>query len=307
MRASYTTSRDSTLTACLLCDIPFRSVKQPQQAVLLRRYTVDAAAKALNLLGAFTFAEPRMSLAALAARTGIPRPTAFRLLTTLEQAGFVSKINGEYQLGIRCFVLGNVVAATLDLRERARPHLEALRDATGETVHLAVLDAWQVVYLERLQSPRPIGFMRSRVGGIVPAYCTSLGKTLLAFRPEEAVTAWLATQTLRAMTPQTITSARRLMKELRTIRERGYGVDEQEHEIGVRCIAAPIGNHAREVVAAISVAGPAERLPRPLVGSEVAKRIVAAAHAISVELGALSASDPVGTHRAARPAHGGRR
>jgi DNA-binding IclR family transcriptional regulator len=279
-------------------------VKRQPKPVSLRRYRVDAAAKALDLLSAFSFGEPRLSLAALASRTGIPRPTAFRLLTTLEQAGFLSKVSGEYQLGIKCFVLGNVVAATLDLREKARPHLETLRDATGETVHLAVLDSWHVLYLERLQSPRPIGFMRSRVGGIVPAYCTGLGKTLLAFKPEEAVAAWLSTQSLVAMTPQTITSPRRLLKELRAIRERGYGLDEQEHEIGVRCIAAPIDNHAREVVAAISVAGPADRMPHPLVGSELANRIVATAQAIAAELGARGTSE---SYRAARRAQGGRR
>jgi DNA-binding IclR family transcriptional regulator len=282
-------------------------VKRHQKRLSLRRYTVDAAAKALDLLSAFSFGEPRLSLAELATRTGIPRPTAFRLLTTLEQAGFVSKVSGEYQLGIKCFVLGNVVAGTLDVRETARPHLEALRDLTGETVHLAVLDGWQVLYLERLQSPHPIGFMRSRVGAIVPAYCTGLGKTLLAFKAEDAVVDWLSTQSLKTMTPQTITQPRRLVKELRAIRERGYGLDEQEHEIGVRCIAAPIWNHAREVVGAISIAGPADRMPRPLLGSDMAGAIVAAARAISAELGDLSTSGPLESYRAVGRAHGGRR
>jgi DNA-binding IclR family transcriptional regulator len=282
-------------------------VKRPAKPVSLKRYTVDAAAKALDLLTAFSIAEPRLSLAALATRTGIPRPTAFRLLTTLEQAGFVSKDSGEYRLGIKCFVLGNIVGATLDLGERARPHLDALRNATGETVHLAVLDGWQVVYLERLQSPHPIGFMRSRVGAIVPAYCTSLGKTLLAFKPSQIIADWLSSEPLKTMTRQTITQPQRLLKELRGIRERGYALDEQEHEVGVRCIAAPIWNHAQEVVAAISVAGPADRMPRPLVGSDMSRAIVATAAAISTELGALSTSGPLESDRAARPAHGGRR
>jgi len=271
------------------------------------RYTVDAAAKALDLLMEFSFREPRLSLADLATRTGIPRPTAFRLLTTLEQAGFVAKVGGEYQLGIKCFILGNVVAASLDLREKALRHLQDLRDATGETVHLAVLEAWQVLYLERLQSPQPIGFMRSRIGGVVPAYCTSLGKTLLAFRPAAEVERWLRTQTLKAMTPDTITSPRKLLKDLRTIRERGYATDEQEHELGVRCIAAPVSNHSGDVVAAISVAGPADRMPRPLAGGALAAALAAAARAISVELGAFSNSGSMESYRAVRPAHGGRR
>lgn len=250
------------------------------------RYTVDAAAKALELLTMFSFNERQLSLAELAARSGIPRATAFRLLSTLEGAGFVVKENGDYRLGIKCFVLGNVAAANLDLRQVAQPHLTALRDLTGETTHIAVLDHWQVVYLERVPSLKPVGFMRSRAGAILPAYCTGLGKVLLAYRPEKDVAAWAAMQTFKAWTPHTITSRKRLLDELRTTRARGYGVDEQEHELGVRCIAAPVRNHQGEVVAAISVAGPTERMPRVLVGSDTAKAVVAAAQEISIHLGA---------------------
>jgi DNA-binding IclR family transcriptional regulator len=267
------------------------------------RYTVDAAAKALELLSTFSFQERRLSLSELAARTGIPRATAFRLLSTLEAARFVTKVGGEYQLGLKCFMLGNVVAADLDLREIARPHLVALRDATRETTQLAILDNWQVVYLERMPSPHPVGVMRARTGAILPAYCTALGKTLLAYEPSQDVAAWAAKQTFTALTRHTITSARRLLKELRAVRERGYAVDEQERELGVRCIAAPVRNHEGRVVAAISVAGPTERLPRTLIGSSVAAAVVAAATATSLDLGAGSMTEFV----RALPAHGGRR
>src|SRR4030088_556690 len=127
-------------------------MKRPQTIPSAARYTVDAAAKALELLSVFSFREPRLSLADLAKRTGIPRATAFRLLSTLEQSGFLAKEHGAYQLGIKCFVLGNIVAGGLDLRETAHPHLVALRDATRETTQVAILDHWQVVYLERVLS-----------------------------------------------------------------------------------------------------------------------------------------------------------
>src|SRR5258706_16044124 len=203
------------------------------EVVSTARYTVDAAAKALELLSVFSFREPRLSLAELDARTGIPRATAFRLLSTLEQSGFLDKIHGAYQLGIKCFVLGNIVAGGLDLRETARPHLVALRESTRETTQIAILDHWQVVYLERMLSSLSVGYMRSRAGAILPAYCTGLGKTLLAFRPEAEVRAWAATQKFAALTPHTITSAKRLLKDLAGIRERGYGLDEEEREKGV--------------------------------------------------------------------------
>src|SRR5947207_5953726 len=200
-------------------------------------------------------------------------------------------------------MLSNIVASELDLREIARPHLVALRDRTRETTQIAILDHWQVVYLERVPSLQPVGFMHARTGGILPAYCTALGKTLLAFEPYHEVAAWAARQRFAALTPHTITSARRLLKELRVTRERGYGLDEQERELGVRCIAAPVHNHEGRVVAAISVAGPTERLPRTLAGSDVAAAVAAAAHATSLDLGAgLLAGEA-----AALPAHGGRR
>jgi IclR family transcriptional regulator, KDG regulon repressor len=282
-------------------------MKRRATVVPAARYTVDAAAKALELLSVFSFREPRLSLADLASRTGIPRATAFRLLSTLEQSGFLDKVHGAYQLGIKCFVLGNIVAGGLDLRETARPHLAALRESTRETTQIAILDHWQVVYLERMLSPLSVGYMRSRAGAILPAYCTGLGKALLAFRPEAEVAAWAATQKFAALTPRTITSAKRLIKELAVIRERGYGLDQEEREKGVTCIAAPIFNHTGDVVAAISVAGPTERMPRELVGSDVAMAVVAAARAISVDLGAVDAVAAVDELRAASPAHGGRR
>jgi IclR family transcriptional regulator, KDG regulon repressor len=269
------------------------------------RYTVDAAAKALDLLNVFSFTERKLSLNTLAARTGIPRATAFRLLSTLEQSGFVAKVGAEYHLGIKCLVLGNVVAADLDVREKAHPHLVALRDITRETAHIAVLHQWQVVYLERVPSPQPVGFMQSRAGAILPAHCTALGKTLLAYQPEHEVAAWAAAATFEALTPYTHTSAQPLLEELQFIRERGYALDEQEHEIGVRCIAAPILNHRGEVVAAISVAGPEYRMPETMAGSTMAEQVCASARAISHELGAYDDSGSVAGYSAVRTAHGG--
>jgi DNA-binding IclR family transcriptional regulator len=269
------------------------------------RYTVDAAAKALDLLNVFSFTDRKLSLNSLAARTGIPRATAFRLLSTLEQSGFVAKIGAEYHLGIKCLVLGNVVAADLDVREKAHPHLVALRDVTRETAHIAVLHQWQVVYLERVPSPQPVGFMQSRAGAILPAHCTALGKTLLAYQPEHEVAAWAATEKFEALTPYTHTSAQPLLEELHLIRQRGYALDEQEHEIGVRCIAAPIRNHRGEVVAAISVAGPEYRMPETMTGSPMAEQVCASARAISRELGAFEDSGSVAGYSAVRTAHGG--
>ena len=249
------------------------------------RYVVDAAAKALSLLDAFSQHEPSLSLSQLMERTGLPRATAFRLLATLEQCGYVVKEGPGYSLGFKLFVLGNVVADGLDLRRVAHPHLEALRDATGETVQLAVLEDWQVVHLDRVISNQSVAYMVSHVGAILPAYCTALGKALLAFQAEDMVDAWASTQELRRHTPTTITTAGGLLDELRRIRARGYSIDDEEREVGVRCVGAPVFERDGGAVAAISLGAPTARLPRTLEGSAIATQVLATALAISRELG----------------------
>ena len=271
------------------------------KSIEANRYSVTAVVKALQLLATFSVRERQLSLAELASRTGIPRATAFRLLSTLEEEGFLVKEDGEYRPGFKCFVLGSVAAASLDLRKEARAGLVALRNDTGETAQIAILDSWQVVYLDRIPSQQAVGYMTARAGAILPAYCTGLGKVLLAHRPEGEVATWAATQTFKALTPNTITSVERLADEMRAIRERGYATDEQERETGVRCIAAPIRDHDGDVVAAISVAGPADRMPQQLVGSEMAAKVVAAAQAISFRLGFSSSVAEVVTAQRGRP------
>ncbi len=248
-------------------------------------YRVQAARKVLELLEALADGTRSKSLAELTAGTGLPRATTFRLVRTLEEMGYVHKSGNGYSLGYKCFILCSAARDTVDLRTEALPHLEWLRDVTGETTQIAVLDEWQVVYLERVLSRQPVGYMKSRAGAILPAYCTGLGKAQLAFRPRELVEAWAPLQTFRRLTPHTITTAAGLMEELDSIRHRGYALDDEEREPGVRCIAAPVRDHDGEVVAAISVAGPSDRMPQELADSDMARQVISAAANISRRLG----------------------
>jgi len=250
------------------------------------RYRVAAADKVLELLNTFITTTPPHTLNSLAAATSIPTATAFRMLSTLEDQGFVVKsASAEYSLGYKCLLLGNAVEAGLELRAEAIPLMESLRDLSGESVRIAILEHWQVVYIERVPSLQPVGFMTSRAGSILPAYCTGLGKCLLAFMPLDEVVAWANTVTFPQLTAKTITSVDELLADLSTVRGRGYSVDNQERQPGVSCIAAPIRNSRGEVIASISVAGPTERLPAELVGSELAKQVVATANAVSQRMG----------------------
>jgi DNA-binding IclR family transcriptional regulator len=230
------------------------------------RYRIRAVERALVLLEAFTIGEPEVSLTDLSGRLGLNASTVFRLLATLQTRSYVeqSPENGRYRLGPACLQLSSVYLAQADMRRRLTPLLTALRDDCRETVHLATLDRrrMEVVYLEKLEGLLPIGLMGSRVGGRSPAYCTGLGKAMLAHEPPEAAWTFYEARGLRAHTRKTITTSEVLSRELAEIRQRGYALDNTEHEPDVKCVAAPVWNHRREVAGAISVAGPAERIER---------------------------------------------
>lgn len=185
---------------------------------------------------------------------------------------------------------GTLVEESLDLRQEAEPHLHRLRNAVNETVHLAVLDSdMRVVYLEKLATRHAVGLMMSRIGLTAPMHCTALGKAMAAFRPEEEICAWVQEHGLPPYTRATITDPAWFFQALAEVRARGYAVDMEEFEAGVRCVAAPIRDRAGHVVAAVSVSAPANRMPVSLVGSDLAQKVVETALHISEALGYVAA------------------
>ncbi len=202
------------------------------------------------MLAAFTAGSgATVSLAELARRTALPKPTLHRLLAALAVTGLVDKTPMGYRLGLRLFELGQQVPREAQLRDVALPFLHDLHDASQAMVHLAVLEGTDVVYIERLRGHAPVK-VASRVGGRLPAYCTAVGKALLAHDPE-ATAATLA-GALIARTPYTITDPRVLDRELDAIRRSGTSFDREENGLGIVCVAAPIMADGR-AVAAVSV------------------------------------------------------
>lgn len=262
---------------------------ESQQRGSKNRYQIRAVERALELLEAFSIAEPEFNLTELSERLGLNASTVFRLLATLQGRGYVeqSPENGRYRLGSACLRLGSVYLAQADLRRRLTPLLVTLRDECRETVHLATLDRkrMEVVYLEKLEGLLPIGLMGSRVGGRSPAYCTGLGKAMLAHESPEAVQAFYQAHGLQAYTPQTTTTLETLSRELAGIRRRGYALDNAEHEPGVKCVAAPVWNHRQEVIGAISVAGPAERIEQLIAAEGLIEKVKAVAAEASELMG----------------------
>ena len=239
----------------------------------------------MAILDAFTPQQSHLTLAELALKTGLPKPTVFRLANTLVSRSYLERVGRGYEVGLRCFSLGNVFRDSVDLRTRALPHLIGLRDETGETVQLAVLSSENIVYVERVFSTNAVAYMRSRVGAVLPAYCTGLGKALLAYEPPVVVQEFLDRVTFEPLTSSTITSPEQFRAELEATRRRGFAVDDQEREYDVRCIAAAVFDHSGRAVAALSVSVPAERLPLPIEASPLVGPVLRTSEAISHSLG----------------------
>ncbi len=214
--------------------------------------------RAMTLLTAFRTGEAELSLAELSRRTGIPKPTAHRLLTELARWDVVERTPGGVRLGMGLFELGQLAPRQRGLREAATPFLADLFEATHETVHLAVPDRVDVVYVQKLAGrlgPR----VPSRVGGRMPAYCTGVGKALLAFAPPERLAEVVAAGLVRR-TPRTQVAPGLLEQELARVRARGVAEEHEESTVGIACVAAPVLAADGYAVAAISITGWAHRL-----------------------------------------------
>lgn len=228
--------------------------------------------KALRVLEQLGRAGGELGVTQLANTLDINKTTVHRLLRVLKTCGFVEQSgdHATYRLGLKLFELGSVAIQSRGLQAQARPLLVEMARRASETVHLAILQDDEVIYLEKLESRNTQVTVPSAVGRRLPAYCTGLGKVLLAHLPDSEMDEVLAKCELRRYTDNTITSLRALRVELRRIRERGYGTDDQEIERGLRCVAAPVWNHERRVIAAVSVAGPSARFEGAELESKIA-------------------------------------
>lgn len=203
-----------------------------------------------------------MSLTEICKETKLPKGTTFRMLSVLIAHGYAAQDidTKHYRLTMRLFEIGSRVADSTNILSLARPYLEYLSRASGEAVHLVTRVNDDVVYLYKEEASNSIVRIASFVGLRNPMYCTGVGKSILAFLSDDEFDAiWSRTRPVQ-FTANTITSYNLMKSELNLIRRRGYAVDNEEHEAGVRCIAAPILDFNRIPVAAISLTAPAERL-----------------------------------------------
>lgn len=245
---------------------------------------VKSLGKAIRVLECFSLREPRLPLSEIARRAQLPLSTTHRILATLREVGLVEQEGDRdlYRLGLKVLELGSVVLANMEVHREALPFIEELVRETGETVHLGVFDGTHVISIEKMDSPHGLA-SQVTIGKEAPAYCTAVGKALLASQSDPIVD-HVCRLGLTRYTPQTITDPARLGKELERIRAVGYAVDDREHEPDVRCVAAPIRNQTGKVIASISVSGPATRIPKERIPA-LAARVREVAGQLSLRLG----------------------
>lgn len=249
-----------------------------------RNQLIASAAATLGVLEVLGGARDGLPLKAVVERTGRPKGTVHRMLSTLVNTGFVAQdsVSGIYRVTLKLWRIAATAVRDLDLVKTARPWLERLASDTGETPHLALLDpSGGVVYISKVESPQSIR-VQTHIGQIGPSWCTATGRILLAFDPVAADKVLAAP--LEARTSKTVTDPKRIRAFLRDIAAKGYSVTKSENHPEMGGIAAPIRDHAGNVVASCGVAIPAFRMDREHVDRCI-PRVLEAAAGISADLG----------------------
>jgi DNA-binding IclR family transcriptional regulator len=249
-----------------------------------RNYDIAALQRGLRLLHLFSESPRGLTAKQVAALSRLPVSTVHRFLANLVTAGFLNRdAEGTHCLGIACFSIGQAAAGQLDIRRLSLPYLRELNQQTRETIHLTVRHGLSAVYVEKLDSPEPLR-IHSRIGASVPLYCTAVGKVLLAYLPAEEQERVLPQLDLKRKTPNSVGNLQELKTELSRVRKNRYASDLEEHELHIRCVAAPIWDHTGSVQSSLSITAPAIRMPVTRL-RQLAPLIQAAGIKISAELG----------------------
>jgi DNA-binding IclR family transcriptional regulator len=255
-----------------------------KKAVPAKRNRLSSVTTAIRLLKAFSEDEVEIGVSALAQKLKVAKSTVHRLAVTLVAEGLLEQ-NPEterYRLGIGLFGLGTLVRRRMNLSNEARPYLFDLRKHTGETILLGIPTDTQIMHVYDLESPQALS-IKSDLGARKPAHCTAVGRAIFAFAPEETIERLLSGP-LERRTAHTITDPARLRDILAEVRQRGFAIEDEESDPGIRVIAAPVRDSTGAVVGAVGVAGPSQRLSMEAIES-FAPPLIEAVAAISSRLG----------------------
>ncbi|HST56005.1 MAG TPA: IclR family transcriptional regulator [Solirubrobacteraceae bacterium] len=245
--------------------------------------------RGLAILGCFSPSRPVLGIADIAEDVGLTRSTTHRYVITLLALGYLEQgASRKYRLGLRVTDLGMSAMNSMSLRDHAHPYLQELRKLSSYTVSLSILDGEDILYVDRARSYRRgqnLIDLGLQPGSRLPAYCTAMGKLLLAHLPEEEQLKRIAVMKLTRRAPNTITSKKALLTELGRIREQSFAVNDQELSDGLHSIAAPVRSDSRDVVAAVNMAAHSSMISLPELVNALAPPLIATAARISARLG----------------------
>ena len=250
-------------------------------------YLIQSVSHALDILESFTKTDKELGVTELSKRLGLHKNNVFRLLATLEHRGYIeqNKETENYRLGPKTLQIGSIFIEQRECRRQARPILEGLMAATNETAVVAVLRANKVIYMDSVEAERTVRAI-SRIGAMLPAHCTAVGKAQLSLLAAEEIEKLYQDTVLEQMTQRSLKTRDALVADLARTRERGYAVENEECDADVRSVAAPVRDFSKNVVAAIGIIAPAHRLTdQQLQQGGVIARLQEAVLALSRKLG----------------------
>lgn len=256
-----------------------------QVTAIPRTGQVQSLTRALSILNLIAENSPGLSLTVIAKTLQLAPSTTHRLLTTLQEERYVQydRDSSRWQIGMQAFVAGNGFLTSRDLSTVARPYMRRLMEISGETVNLAIADQDNVIYLAQVES-REMMRVFSKPGNRVPMHCSGVGKAMLMVMTAKDVQHIIETQGLAQLTDKTITDPEALYRELADCRRQGFALDDEEHAVGLRCVATLIYDEHAEPLASLSISGPAARITTDRL-MELGKAAMAIATEVTAALG----------------------
>lgn len=246
---------------------------------------VQSVDRTLTILEVLSDYSDGIGITEISDLVNLHKSTVYRLLSTLIYKGYVvqDEESSKYKITFKLFELGSKKVDKLDLLKSSKPYTKMLMESINEVVHLIIREESDIIYIDKVEANNTIS-MKSRIGKRAPMYCTATGKAMLAFLPEdEILKVWHSSKIVK-LTENTITDFITFKKELQTIKRNGYAIDDEENEIGVKCVGAPIFNMSGDVVAAISLTGPMHRITDDKIDF-ISKEVMKYANLISKEIG----------------------
>ncbi len=249
-------------------------------------YIIQAVSHALDLLEQFHDDVDELGVTELSKRLKLHKNNVFRLLATLESRGYIeqNKVTENYRLGLKALELGQTFIKQLGLLRQAKPILEQMVEKSNETSYVSIYKENHIVYLDVVETNLTVRVV-SRVGSRLPAYCTASGKVHMAYITEEELNNLLTNMKFIQRTPTTIITPDAMHAELAKVREQGYALDDEELDLGVRCIAAPIRDYTLRIIGAISISGPTMRIDNVRMENELIPLVLKASAELSTRLG----------------------